>query len=168
MTTRAKALVEGSSGNGVILDSVEIKDSLPRTSCCWEMVASAVQVLSSGVITRITWSSAAWDTYPGGITDLVNERITAPLDGKYYVAFNTKIQFSSQRVKVLWYVNGVSTSVTHFYNWTGTNDPWGMCSTILDLSAGDTVDVRAQVFTLMALGSATFYEQSRFTGFFIG
>ena len=167
MTFRADKLVDSAS-SGIDLDGVTIEDSLLRTRFSWQMANTSTQSIATGAIREVQFGTTNWDTYPGGIVDLANNKVTAPVSGKYLCTFNTNIDDSGVVMKCYWYID--TTIVRNdFFSTNGAGDPWGSYNVILDVAAGEDISIGIRAYVSgVVIGSAATPEYARFAGYFIG
>jgi len=166
-TIRQDFITEGSSGSGVTIDGLLIKDKVAHTELSWELESTATQALSSGTNNLITFNTVNWDTY-GGVASTSLNRAIAPIAGKYWCGFQTRIDDASRLFVYRFYVNGSLTKNTYVYTRIA-NDKTRTYSEVFNLAASDYVQVYIFAFSASTVAGATSGTgKSKFTGFFIG
>ena len=170
MTLRADKILDPAS-SGVDVDGVTIRDSLVRTRFSWELSASAAQSITTGAVRTVTFSTTQWDTYPGGIADLANNRVTVPVTGKYYCSFKSTIDDININLKCYFFVNTTIVRNAFFHTRVLTNSTWGGYDCIIEASAGDHISVGVQSYVggvVIGNFSSNLWLRTRFQGYFIG
>lgn len=166
-TFRADKFLDAAS-SGITVDGVKIQDSLLRTRFSWMMSSNTTQSITTGSIHTVQYNTTEWDTYPGGITDLSNEEVVAPVTGKYYCTFNTLIDDSGIVMKCYYYVNGTIVRNDFFTSYR-TSYLWGSYNVILEATAGDNIYVGIRAYVAGVVIGSTFSDKlTRFGGYFIG
>jgi hypothetical protein len=96
---------------------------------------------SSFVETAIEFAAEDFDTdnYHDNVTN--NTRLTAPVDGKYLISANLSVS-SSAAFNLKLYKNGVRITQSAF-----SAGAWGSYVTVLDLVAGDYIEMKGSVAT---------------------
>jgi hypothetical protein len=169
MTERFSTIDEGSTANGVVIDGCTIKDGIPLCSRhSWEMHSDDTLSLPATTITKVTiFNLSDWDH--DGMVSLANNNVVIPTTGRYFVNFMTFVNSSGVNLTVYYYVNDVVRIVGRQATGPVTNRPWDNFSAILELTAGDVLDVRMNPAVAgVTIGSANSFEWARMHGFFIG
>ena len=165
---RSSSIVEQSSGSGVTIADCLFKDGVPFGNISWSMYSTAVQLLGASQ-QQITFNVEDWDTH-GSIVDLANNRATVPYSGKYYIAFENTLRETGRYVLVFVRVNGTGIRSHSDYSFALANSAYKPFECLLDLTAGDHVDITMYGYTAINVGelvASASTQGARLTGVFI-
>lgn len=144
---------------------------LARSTNPPQAVSARMTKTSSQALTATTWALASWETTQwdtGGLADLTGERFTIRQDGKYLV--NARAIFSStatnrRGIIAVWKnstvpgTNGVELARTdHIQVPNGADTANYAVTAVVDLLAGDTVQIGLWAGASATAGSANTYE----------
>ena len=136
--------IQTSSGSGTITigQSGESIAGIVTNTPSFQVKKTAVQSISSGSFTKLTWDAEDWDTDSAFASD----KFTVPTNeaGKYYLQLTTEMAGidDAEYVQVLFYKNGSSQAGTtaRWYAPSASDDVRARTDVILDLAASDYVE----------------------------